>query len=121
MRVTQAGPVNGTFAGLPKGASVTFSGQPFTISYTGGDGNDVTLTRASSPAMFTGGAEYSGAGFTFRGMGNPGARYVIEASETLRPGDWERLDVFSVGGTGEFRWTDTNANRYLQRFYRLAE
>ena len=116
MRVMQAGPVNGTFAGLSEGASVTFSGQPFTISYTGGDGNDVTLTRTGSPAMFTGGA-----GFTFRGMGNPGARYVIEASETLRPGDWERLDVFSASGTGEFRWTDTNAARYPQRFYRLAE
>src|SRR5262249_1928863 len=44
--------VAGTFAGLPQGASlvVMFSGQPhtFTISYTGGDGNDVVLTHATN-------------------------------------------------------------------------
>ena len=37
--------VNGTFAGLPQGATLTISGQPYTISYTGGDGNDVVLTN----------------------------------------------------------------------------
>jgi hypothetical protein len=37
-------PVFGTFAGLPEGALVTISGQPFTISYVGGTGNDVVLT-----------------------------------------------------------------------------
>jgi autotransporter-associated beta strand protein len=36
--------VNGTFTGLPQGATVTISGQPYSISYTGGDGNDVVLT-----------------------------------------------------------------------------
>ncbi len=37
-------PVSGTFAGLPEGAIVTVGGRQFQISYTGGDGNDVTLT-----------------------------------------------------------------------------
>lgn len=44
------GPVNGTFAGLAQGATVTSStnsGTTFVISYTGGDGNDVTLTGAT--------------------------------------------------------------------------
>ncbi len=121
MRVMQSGPVNGTFAGLPEGASVTMSGQPFTISYTGGDGNDVTLTRTGSPAMFTGGAEFSGAGFTFRGMGDPEARYTVEASETLDAARWEVVDTFRASETGEFRWTDTSAGGYRQRFYRLVE
>jgi fibronectin-binding autotransporter adhesin len=39
--------VTGTFSGLSEGAGVTLSGQTFTISYIGGTGNDVVLTRAS--------------------------------------------------------------------------
>lgn len=36
--------VTGTFMGLPQGASFTIDGVTYTISYTGGDGNDVELT-----------------------------------------------------------------------------
>jgi autotransporter-associated beta strand protein len=42
-------PITGTFAGLPEGATLTANGQEFTISYVGGDGNDVVLTPASPP------------------------------------------------------------------------
>jgi hypothetical protein len=38
--------VNGTFAGLPEGASFTLGGTTFSISYVGGDGNDVVLTAS---------------------------------------------------------------------------
>ncbi|OWK45225.1 putative internalin [Fimbriiglobus ruber] len=38
------GAVNGTFAGLANNAIFTAGGYQFQISYTGGDGNDVTLT-----------------------------------------------------------------------------
>tara|TARA_Y100001933_G_scaffold152099_1_gene150541 strand:- start:88984 stop:101430 length:12447 start_codon:yes stop_codon:yes gene_type:complete len=38
-----ADPVNGTFDGLAQDATVTISGYDATISYTGGDGNDVEL------------------------------------------------------------------------------
>jgi hypothetical protein len=37
--------VFGTFDGLPEGAVLIAGGQDFRISYAGGDGNDVTLTR----------------------------------------------------------------------------
>jgi autotransporter-associated beta strand protein len=37
--------VHGTFDGLPEGATLAAGGQQFQISYVGGDGNDVTLTR----------------------------------------------------------------------------
>jgi hypothetical protein len=40
--------VTGTFAGLPEGATVNFNGVALTISYAGGDGNDVTL---AAPGM----------------------------------------------------------------------
>jgi hypothetical protein len=37
--------VVGTFKGLPEGATLTSGGMTFQISYVGGTGNDVVLTR----------------------------------------------------------------------------
>ena len=37
-------PIDGTFAGLPEGTNITINHQTFSISYHGGDGNDVVLT-----------------------------------------------------------------------------
>ncbi len=37
--------VLGTFAGLPEGATLMLNGMTFQISYVGGTGNDVVLTR----------------------------------------------------------------------------
>ena len=42
--------VSGTFTGLTQGASVTTDFNRFTLSYTGGTGNDVTLTAVTPPA-----------------------------------------------------------------------
>jgi sugar lactone lactonase YvrE len=42
--------VAGTFAGLPQGAVFSIGGQSFSISYSGGTGNDVVLTRSSATA-----------------------------------------------------------------------
>ena len=47
--------ITGTFAGLAQGATVTLSGQTFKISYTGGTGNDVVLTR-TAPQLVLGNA-----------------------------------------------------------------
>jgi fibronectin-binding autotransporter adhesin len=52
--------VTGTFSGLPEGAGVTLSGQTFTISYVGGTGNDVVLTRAAPNVTLTNGVTPSG-------------------------------------------------------------
>src|SRR5262249_13563888 len=43
--------VVGTFAGLPEGTVGTLNGILFSISYRGGDGNDVTLTAIQIPAI----------------------------------------------------------------------
>src|SRR5262249_49731642 len=43
-----SGGVSNTFTGLAEGATITVGGQAFTISYVGGDGNDVVLTAQSS-------------------------------------------------------------------------
>ncbi len=44
---TGGGAVVGTFNGLPQNATFNRGGMLFQISYTGGDGNDVVLTRIS--------------------------------------------------------------------------
>src|SRR5207253_2780164 len=43
--------VTGTFNGLPTSnvSTITVGGRAFTINYTGGDGNDVTLTAGAAP------------------------------------------------------------------------
>src|SRR5690606_30607070 len=42
--------VTGAFTGLAEGDTVSLGGVDFTISYAGGDGNDVTLRSADPPA-----------------------------------------------------------------------
>jgi len=41
---TSANDISGTFSNLPDGGIVTINGNNFQASYTGGDGNDLTLT-----------------------------------------------------------------------------
>ncbi|MFL5327512.1 MAG: hypothetical protein ACJ8C4_01245 [Gemmataceae bacterium] len=43
--------ITGTFNGYTEGATVTIAGQNFTLSYQGGDGNDVTLTAPPPPSV----------------------------------------------------------------------
>lgn len=50
---TSAGAVTGTFAGLAEGGTLTATNQTYTISYVGGDGNDVVLTAGAPPATAT--------------------------------------------------------------------
>ncbi len=45
-----AAPVTGTFDGLPQNGTTTLDGMVYRISYTGGNGNDITLTRLAPPA-----------------------------------------------------------------------
>ncbi len=47
--------VTNTFSGLPEGARLKISGLPFVLTYTGGSGNDVVLTRADGTRIWSGG------------------------------------------------------------------
>ncbi len=49
-----SGAVNGTFNGLPEGATFTIGNQPFEITYVGGDSNDVYLTALMRVDVWTG-------------------------------------------------------------------
>ncbi|MEO8056711.1 MAG: DUF4347 domain-containing protein [Burkholderiales bacterium] len=42
-----SGAITGTFAGKPEGATFYLQGQLFSISYVGGDGNDIVLSRVN--------------------------------------------------------------------------
>jgi len=46
-------PVNGTFFNMPEGTVINVSGADFTISYVGGDGNDVVLYAESATLYLT--------------------------------------------------------------------
>lgn len=41
---TSVNPINGTFANLPDGSIFTAGRNSYQVSYSGGDGNDLTLT-----------------------------------------------------------------------------
>ncbi len=45
--IKSTSPIVGRIDGLPEGASLTIGDSPFTISYHGGDGNDVVLTEGT--------------------------------------------------------------------------
>jgi Ca2+-binding RTX toxin-like protein len=49
--ITSAKPIVGTFAGLPEGAAFHADGETFTISYHGGFGDDVVLTRVAAATI----------------------------------------------------------------------
>ncbi len=50
---TLADAVSGTFAGLSEGEFFTHNGSSYSISYVGGDGNDVVLTAANDAPVIT--------------------------------------------------------------------
>ena len=54
-----ADPVTGTFAGVPERGLVQSNGAYFRVSYAGGDGNDVTVTRVEPATVQFSAAAYS--------------------------------------------------------------
>ena len=50
---TSMGPISGTFGNAPQDGGVTVNGKFLKISYTGGDGNDLTATFTGSPPVLS--------------------------------------------------------------------
>jgi autotransporter-associated beta strand protein len=110
--------VQGTFAGLPQGAVFLLGGTAFSISYTGGTGNDVVLTRVVGPSTLSGAARLGNGQFRFQGMGEPSLTYIIQAHTNLNTTNWLTLGVAPADGSGLFQFLDVNAPQHPRRFYR---
>ena len=115
-------PVLGTFAGLPEGAMFGARGFAFRISYVGGTGNDITVTRVpGEPASFSSATALGNGQVRFEGVGIPGAVYAIEAASNLNPIiQWAPLFNRTGNASGIFEILETNAFQRPMRFYRAV-
>jgi len=118
--------ISGTFSGLPQNATVTAGSRTFRISYTGGDGNDVTLTSLnatptltangspnvtlggviSATANLAGGSDPTGT-LTFRAYGpaDPTCARPIFASDRSVSGNGTYSSAeFKPASAGEYKW-----------------
>jgi autotransporter-associated beta strand protein len=118
--------VNGTFAGLPEGATVTANnGVHFTISYNGGSGNEVVLTQTSvlappTPADLTAITLLGGGNVSLKANGAPNTTYHILANTDLGTTNWIILGPVTADNVGALIWTDSQAGAYPVRFYRIV-
>ena len=114
-----ADPIIGTFNGLPEGTTTAASGQPFRITYAGGTGNDVVLTRVNvPPSTFTGIELYGSNEVRLQGSGVSGVRYTLERTFSLDP----PIVWFYVGPTTASNgvWTSVQSIGATQQFYRAV-
>ena len=113
-------PVVGTFAGLPEGAVFGGDGLPFRISYMGGTGNDVVLTRVAAPASTLSSIAKLGNGqVRIEGLGIGGVIYPIQAASNLNPVIfWTNVGNGTGNASGQFQFIDPGASNRPMRFYR---
>ncbi|MCE9608818.1 MAG: DUF6055 domain-containing protein [Chthoniobacter sp.] len=112
---TSAGAVSGTFAGLPQGSAFSASGYLWIISYTGGDGNDVTLTPATAQQSwrFThfGTMANTGTAADTFDANNDGESNLLEFATGQNPNAATSVatSIVKNGATLEFTYTRSNA------------
>ncbi len=100
-------PVDGTFAGLPEGGLIWDGIYGFTITYTGGTGNDIVLTMSHSRTLrrvANAGGPYSvveGGSLQLTGAGSSDGE---QSSESL-------IYAWDLDGDGVFGESGTNAVR----------
>jgi autotransporter-associated beta strand protein len=117
-----ADPVVGTFAGLPEGAVFGGGGLPFRISYVGGTGNDVVITRVAAPASTLSSITALGNGqMRVEGLGIGGVIYPIQAATNLNPIIfWTNVGDATANVNGLFQFIHTGAPNQPMRFYRAV-
>lgn len=101
---------------------MTNNGVIFSITYLGGDGNDIVLVQQTlgvGPQM-GGVALLSGGRAVLNGVGLPNTTYTVEATEHLHaPIPWQAIGTALAGPAGELQFTDNDAMNYTNRFYRF--
>jgi hypothetical protein len=112
--------VSGTFAGLPQNAILPAGPVFLQISYTGGDGNDVTLTRVNPPFQISGITPQADGSMQILGTGQPGLPHVLEGTTNLAPTIiWLPLRTNNADPLGLLNFLDTTATNFPLRFYRV--
>jgi len=111
--------INGTFAGLPEGATIPAEGVLFRISYAGGTGNDVVLTRVPAPpSNMSTVAKMPNGQMRVSGLGIPGLIYTIQTTTNLIPViQWTQIGTTTAATDGYFHFLQ-NPTASPQRFYR---
>jgi hypothetical protein len=115
-----ADPVVGAFNSLPEGAILMAGGKPLRISYAGGSGNDVVLTRISPPSTLTSLTNLITGQRVLQATGGlAGFSYAIQAASNLDPViQWSTLGSAVANSAGVFSFTDTSAPLFPMRLYR---
>jgi autotransporter-associated beta strand protein len=122
---TSAGAITGTFNGLAEGATFVVGGFPFQITYTGGTGNDVVLTRVPVPATTIDSiAAVTPERMQILGQGLPFVAYVLEATPHLNaPIPWVPIATNSANALGVYEFIDAyvanGLNLFPTRFYHV--
>ena len=122
---TGAGPISGTFAGLAEGATFAAGGLLFQITYAGGNGNNVVLTRAATPASDINSiTPVTSERMQILGQGLPFVTYILEATPHLNtPIPWAPIATNTANNLGIYEFIDAYAdngmNSYPARFYRV--
>jgi fibronectin-binding autotransporter adhesin len=113
--------VNGTFNGLPEGATVTAGLVSYTISYVGGTGNDVVLTQTGTPPppQITRIRKLLDGTMQIDASGLPNTSYFVEATTNLTTLQWMPINFVPSAGDGRLTCVDENAASHPKRFYRL--
>ncbi len=113
--------VSGTFSHLAEGAVLNVAGLPFQISYAGGSGNDVVLTRISPPSGFASITNLGSGRMQLQAtVGLPGFTYTVQAATNLNPViSWSSIGSALPDTGGAFSFIDTNALLFPTRFYRV--
>ncbi len=124
---TSLGPVTQPFLGLPEGSTFVAGAARFSITYVGGNGNDIVLTSLGAPnfkiTSLTLGAASGGPGspgktVTFTALGLPGATHQLAASGNLI--DWTVIADVIADANGLLTATVNDpAATGPKRFYRL--
>ena len=114
-------PVTGIFKNLPEGATYTNTTVPLKISYVGGSGNDVTLTFLSPPTRFDSISRPTNGQVQLHAIGGiSNFVYTLQATTNLVPVvQWSNIATATGDSNGRISFTDTNANRFPKRFYRV--
>lgn len=116
-----AAAVSGTFSGKAQGTKFAAGGMLFLVSYTGGNGNDVVLTRVAAPGVSNFAASAVGGPMQLQAQGIADLSYVLEAAPHLNaPIPWQPIKTNSANGVGVVQFIDSELPLHAQRFYRVA-